>query len=198
MSTILDVLSLFPLAYSLRSVLVIRRFAPNLTELSHVPSSPICLVRWETRYSTTPPPIQRIELGFTFFFPEVPAMRGWLYQQEVVIRFFYPKLPTLGSNLTQYLDDVPSWYLFDGSCRLPSVTRHSHTYSFSICLGQPEGGSENLGWVLSSPVLPPCATGHKESTLRCRSEGLAFHSIPLYHINSQKIQGFPLVSRRLS
>lgn len=95
MSTILDVLSIFPLAYSLRSVLVIHRFALNLKELSNVPSSPICLVRWETRYSTTPPSIQRIELGFTLFFPEVPAMRGWLYQQEVVIRFFYPKLPTL-------------------------------------------------------------------------------------------------------
>ena len=95
MSTILDVLSIFPLAYSLRSVLVIHRFALNLKELSDVPSSPICLVRWGTRYSTTPPSIQRIELGFTLFFPEVPAMRGWLYQQEVVIRFFYPKLPTL-------------------------------------------------------------------------------------------------------
>lgn len=191
MSTILDVLSIFPLAYSLRSVLVIHRFALNLKELSNVPSSPICLVRWETRYSTTPPSIQRIELGFTFFFPEVPAMRGWLYQQEVVIRFFYPKLPTLGSNLTQYLDDVPSWYLFDGSCRLSSVTRHSHTYSFSICLGQPEGGSENLGWVPFSPVLPPCATGHKESTLRCRSEGLAFHSIPLYPPILKRFKGFP-------
>ena len=73
----------------------IHRFALNLKELSNVPSSPICLVRWGTRYSTTPPSIQRIELGFTLFFPEVPAMRGWLYQQEVVIRFFYPKLPTL-------------------------------------------------------------------------------------------------------